>query len=83
LHSATAHIGIVATAADNFILMSLLSGLSVSRTGQIRSILLGYHFPTERKRMPEPFRPLDYVLCVAAFFLVGIATVPLMTAWIR
>jgi hypothetical protein len=33
--------------------------------------------------MPEPFRSFDYVLCVAAFFLVGIAAVPLITAWIR
>ena len=33
--------------------------------------------------MPEPFRPFDYVLCAVAFFLVGIATVPLMTTWIR
>jgi hypothetical protein len=33
--------------------------------------------------MPEPFRPFDYVLCAVAFFLVGIATVPLMTMWIR
>ena len=32
--------------------------------------------------MPEPFRSLDYVLCVVAFFPVEIATVPLMTAWI-
>jgi hypothetical protein len=41
-------------------------------------------FPEEEsKQVPEPFRPLDYVLCAVAFFLVGIATVPLMTAWIR
>ena len=33
--------------------------------------------------MPEPFRAFDYVLCAAAFFLVGIAAVPLLTAWIR
>jgi hypothetical protein len=33
--------------------------------------------------MPEPFHSLDYVLCVVAFVLVGIATVPLMTAWVR
>jgi hypothetical protein len=33
--------------------------------------------------MPQPFRAFDYVLCVAAFFLVGIAVVPLMTTWIR
>jgi hypothetical protein len=34
-------------------------------------------------QMPQPFRALDYVLCAAAFFLVGIAFVPLMTDWIR
>jgi hypothetical protein len=33
--------------------------------------------------MPQPFRAFDYVLCVVAFLLVGIAIVPLMTAWIR
>jgi hypothetical protein len=33
--------------------------------------------------MLQPFRAFDYALCVAAFFLVGIATVPLMTIWIR
>jgi hypothetical protein len=33
--------------------------------------------------MPQTFRALDYVQCVVAFFLVGIAAVPLMTAWIR
>jgi hypothetical protein len=38
---------------------------------------------SERSKMPEPFRPLDYVLCAAAFFIIGIAAVPLMTAWVR
>jgi hypothetical protein len=33
--------------------------------------------------MPQPFRAFDYVLCVAAFFLTGIAVVPLLTTWIR
>jgi hypothetical protein len=33
--------------------------------------------------MPQLFRAFDYVLCVAAFFLTGIAVVPLMTTWIR
>ena len=33
--------------------------------------------------MPEPFRPLDYVLSAMAFLLAGIAAVPLMTAWLR
>jgi hypothetical protein len=37
----------------------------------------------ELSEMPEPFRPLDHLLCEAAFFLVGIAAVPLMAAWIR
>jgi hypothetical protein len=32
--------------------------------------------------MLEPFHSLDYVLCIV-IFLVGIAAVPLMTAWIR
>ncbi len=32
--------------------------------------------------MPEPFYALDYILCGIAFLLVGIATVPLVTAWI-
>jgi hypothetical protein len=32
---------------------------------------------------PQPFRAFDYVLYVMAFFLVGVAMVPLMTAWIR
>ena len=35
------------------------------------------------RSMPQPFRLFDYVLCVMAFFLVGFAIVPLMTAWIR
>ena len=35
------------------------------------------------RTMPQPFRAFDYVLYVAAFFLVGIAIVPLVTAWIR
>jgi hypothetical protein len=35
------------------------------------------------RRMPQPFRAFDYVLCAMAFFLVGVAMVPLMTAWIR
>jgi hypothetical protein len=29
------------------------------------------------RRMPHPFRAFDYMLCVMAFFLVGIAMVPL------
>jgi hypothetical protein len=33
--------------------------------------------------MPLPFRTLDYVLCILVFFLVGVATVPLMTEWVR
>lgn len=33
--------------------------------------------------MPDPFHPLDYFLYVVVFFLVGIATVSLMTAWVR
>jgi hypothetical protein len=51
------------------------------QTGQfssIPSIIL-----LERQRMPEPFHSLDYVLCAVAFLLVGIATVPLMTEWVR
>jgi hypothetical protein len=35
------------------------------------------------RQMLQPFRALDYVLCAVAFILVGIAAVPLMTAWIR
>ena len=35
------------------------------------------------RSLPQPFRGFDYVLCVMAFFLVGVATVPLMTAWMR
>jgi hypothetical protein len=33
--------------------------------------------------MSQPFRALDYILCVLVFFLVGFAAVPLMTNWIR
>ncbi len=33
--------------------------------------------------MPQPFSALDYALCVMAFLLLGVAAVPLMTAWIR
>jgi hypothetical protein len=36
-----------------------------------------------RGKMPEPFHSLDYLPRGIAFLLVGIATVPLMTAWIR
>ena len=31
---------------------------------------------------PEPFTGLDYVLCVVAFFLIGIAFVPQIAAFI-
>jgi hypothetical protein len=37
-------------------------------------------------KMPAKVRkaiPLDYILCVLVFFLVGFASVPLMTDWIR
>ena len=33
--------------------------------------------------MPEPFRSFDYVLLTIAFVLMGVAAVPMMTAWIR
>jgi len=58
-----------------------LPDVSVFQTEWIRGIPLGYHFrETESKQVPEPFHPLDYVLCAVALFLVGIVTVPLMTA---
>jgi hypothetical protein len=61
-----------------------LPDLAVFQTEQIRSIFLVIVFQRQNvSGMPEPFRPLDYFLCVVAFFLVGIAAVPLMTAWIR
>jgi hypothetical protein len=31
---------------------------------------------------PKPFTGLDYVLCIIAFFLVGIASVPAIAALI-